>query len=219
MNLNDVIVAAGSRISGGDPYMWDCYGPNANYIEFRDTDGQGYAHAIYDTKNYIVYEIHIEVPGQDQAFRWLNTITKSAYYTEAERRGVDPNLAWDNVGYTHVDTEELILEYLKDIGETYYDNLPIVEDSPTNSFTMPMPGTIGGATITFNETNMNNTYMVNLDVRHLLEVKASSMDEAIKKATHFQETMPKGWGDHDNFDVCWVDTYIVKESAERDINI
>ena len=218
MKLDNIIAATGARISGGDPYMWECYGPNANYIEFRDTDGQSYAHAIYDTKNYIVYEIHIEVPGQSQAFRWLNPITKSAYYTEAERRGIDPNNAWDDVGYTHVDTEELMLEYLKDIGETYYDNLPIVE-SKNESFTMPMPGTLGGATITFKETDMNNTYMVNLDVRHLLEVKASSMDEAIEKATHFQETMPKGWGDHDNFDVCWVDTYIVKESAERDINI
>jgi hypothetical protein len=110
-----------------------------------------------------------------------------------------------------------MLEYLKEIGETYYDNLPIIK-SKSESFTIPMPGTLGGATITFKENDMN-TYMVNLDVRHLLEVKASSMDEAIEKATHFQETMPKGWGDHDNFDVCWVDTYIVKESAERDINI
>lgn len=217
MKLNDIITAAGARVSGGSEYMWECYGPDANYIEFRDTDGQPYAHAIYDTKNYIVYEAHIEVPGQNQAFRWLNPITKHVYYTEAERRGIDPNSAWDDVGYIHVDTEELMLEYLKDIGETYYDNLPIVE-SKSESFTMPMPGTLGGATITFKENDMN-TYMVNLDVRHLLEVKASSMDEAIKKATHFQETMPKGWGDHNDFEVCWVDTYIVKESAERNINI
>jgi hypothetical protein len=217
MKLDNIITAAGARVNGGDPYMWECYGPDANYIEFRDTDGQSYAHAIYDTKNYIVYEVHIEVPGQNQAFRWLNTITKHAYYTEAERRGIDPNLAWDDVGYIHVDTEELMLEYLKDIGETYYDNLPIVE-SKSESFIMPMPGTLGSAKLTFKENNMK-TYMVNLDVRHLLEVTASSMDEAIKKATHFQETMPKGWGDHNDFEVCWVDTYIVKESVEHEINI
>jgi hypothetical protein len=218
MKLSDVITAAGARVSGGDPFMWKCYGENANFIEFRDTDSQGYAHAVYDTENYVVYEIHIEVPGQDQAFRWLNPDFKQAYYAEAVVMRVDPNMAWDEVGYIHVDTEELILEYLKDIGETYYDNLPIIE-SKDESFTMPMPGTLGGATITFKENDMNNTYMVNLDVRHTLEVKASSMDEAIKKATHFQETMPKGWGEHNDFEVCWIDTYIVKESAERETNI
>ena len=57
MKLNDIITAAGARVSGGSEYMWECYGPDANYIEFRDTDGQPYAHAIYDTKNYIVYEV------------------------------------------------------------------------------------------------------------------------------------------------------------------
>lgn len=219
MKLNDVIVAAGARISGGDPYMWDCYGSNATYIEFRDTDGQGYAHAIYDTKTYIVYEIHIEVPGTDQAFRWLNPITKSLYYTEAERRNVNPNNAWDEVGYTHVDTDELILEYLKDIGETYYDNLPIIESNP-ESYTMPMPGTLGSATITFQkEEKIMTTFKVSIDVRHELEVKADNVENALEKARHFQETMPKGWGDHDEFDVTWVDTFVVKEITEREINI
>jgi hypothetical protein len=273
MTLNDVINAAGARISGGDPYMWQCYGSNANYIEFRDTNGAGYAHAIYDTKNYIVYEIHIEVPNTEQCFRWLNPITKHAYYSEAEKRGIDPNNAWDEVGYTHVDTDELILEYLEDIGLGYYNNLPILSskepieevgedgrvgvpleleddelfnimklaheaDMSLNEFVekilreeilriqteekfvLPMPGTIGSAKLVFPENKEESdmkTFKVNLDIRQVIEVDADSMDEAVKKATHFHETMKHTWGEH-NDDISWVDSYPVKQSVEETLS-
>lgn len=124
MKLNDVIMAAGARISGGDPYMWDCFGDEANFIEFRDTAGQGYAHAIYDTVNYTVYEINVTVPDQDVCFRWLNPEFKDAFYSDAENRGVDPDEAWDDVKCTDVDSEARILDHLKTIGECDYSEVP-----------------------------------------------------------------------------------------------
>lgn len=147
MKLLDVIMAAGGRISGGDPYMWKCFGENAQFLEFRDTDGQGYCHCIFDTKTYEVYQIHVEVPlvtneaeTPTQVFLWTDDSVKKAYCDESIARGIEPYVAWDDINYTVVDTEELILEYVKDIGETYYDNLPLV---------LEMPGTIGGAKIVF----------------------------------------------------------------------
>lgn len=62
-----------------------------------------------------------------------------------------------------------------------------------------------------------NQYKVNLDVRYELDVEAETMDKAVEKARAFQATMPTGWGKEDN--VYWIDTLIVKESVERDINI
>ena len=264
MNLNDVITAAGARISGGDPYTWECYGENANFLEFQDVKGKGYAHVIYDTKDYNVYEIHVEVPETEQCFRWLNSKTKEAFYKESERRGVNPNNAWDEVGYIHVETEELILEYLENIGELIYFNLPDIQssaidgkvsvpidlsneemlmlmtkaheaDMTLNQFAekilremierhkqgenliLPMPGTIGGAKIIFEEDNMKK-FTVKLDVRYVLEVDAESMDQAATKAKHFQETMKTGWGEHED-DVIWMDTYAIKESVEQELNI
>jgi hypothetical protein len=123
MKLLDVITSANGRISGGDPFLWDCYGDFSQYLEFRDANGLGYAHCIYDTRTYIVYEIHMEVPQQELPFRWLNDSTRTAYYKEAEARGVEPDFAWDEVGYIHLDTEELALEYLKDIGEGNYEKI------------------------------------------------------------------------------------------------
>ena len=66
---------------------------------------------------------------------------------------------------------------------------------------------------------MTDTYMIKLDVRYELEVRADSVEEALEKARHFQETMPKGWGEQTDFDVCWVDTCVVKEITERTIDV
>ena len=66
---------------------------------------------------------------------------------------------------------------------------------------------------------MTDTYMIKLDVRHELEVRADSVEQALEKARHFQETMPKGWGDHNEFDVSWIDTFVVKEITERTIDV
>ena len=133
MKLLEVIQACHGRVAGGDPYLWSCYGDNAQYMEFRDADGQGYAHCIFDTVTYNVYEIHAEVPGYDQAFRWLDPLTEAGMFAEARQRGVDHTLAWDDVKYVNIGSsdEERILDYLSDIGATYYDNLPVPPEKDT----------------------------------------------------------------------------------------
>jgi len=140
MKLLDVIMAAGGRCSGGDPYQWSCYGTDANYMEFRDVDGQGCSHCIYDTKTYEVYEVYCEVPltsneaeSPEQVFQWVNPLFAKAYLQECQLRNVDPDIAWEDVRYTHVTEEELILTFVKDIGDTYYDDLPIPESKITLS--------------------------------------------------------------------------------------
>lgn len=212
MKLLDVITAAGARTSGGDPYQWNCFGENAQYLEFRDADGNGCSHCIFDTKDYTVYQIHADVPGTDQAFQWTNPQYVMAYINECKSLNIDPDEAWDDVKYTIVNDEETILKYIKDIGETYYDNLPIAgEDEP---FKMEMPGTIGSAKLVFpEEKEMSEQYMVKLDVRFELDVTASSADEALEKARHFQETMRHNWGEGEN--ITWHDKYVVKEAVER----
>lgn len=126
MILMEVIQAAGGRVSGGDPYLWRCYGDHVQCMEFRDVAGSGYAHCIFNTNNYEVREIHVEVPGQDQAFRWIDPDYAQAYLDECEERNVSPNQAWDDVVYNDTD-EKTIITFLKDVGEMYYDDLPIVD--------------------------------------------------------------------------------------------
>jgi len=213
MKLLDVITAAGARTSGGDPYQWKCFGSNAQYLEFRDTDGNGCSHCIFDTKDYTVYQVHADVPGTDQAFQWTNPQYVNAYINESKSNGIDPNEAWDDVKYTIVDSEETILQYVKDIGETYYDNLPILgEDEP---YKMEMPGTMGGAKLVFPEEKEMDEYKVKLDLRFELDVKANSANEALEKARHWQETMKHTWGE--GAGVMWHDKYLIKEAVEKEL--
>jgi len=124
MNLHEIMIAASSRVCGGTEYQWQCYGPDARYIDFCDTDGLEYCSVVFDTKTQTVYELAVVIPGHDQAFIWRHPDFETAYQSECRTRSIEPNTAWDDVMYEVVD-DKTILEYVKDIGETYYDNLPV----------------------------------------------------------------------------------------------
>ena len=60
-----------------------------------------------------------------------------------------------------------------------------------------------------------NQYTVKLDVRYTFDVEANSLEEAVAKATHFQQTMKPSWGE--GSEVIWMDTDVVKEIVEREL--
>jgi hypothetical protein len=124
MTLHEVMIAAKSRVCGGTEYQWQCYGSDARYIDFSDTDGLECSSVVFDTKTQKVYELAVIIPGYHQAFIWRHPDFETAYQSECRARSIEPNVAWDDVLYEVVDNKT-ILEYIKDVGETYYDNLPI----------------------------------------------------------------------------------------------
>lgn len=213
MKLLDVITAAGARTSGGDPYQWNCFGDNAQYLEFRDINGKGYCHCIFDTKDYTVYQVHVDIPEQDRAFQWTNPEYITAFVDESKKLGHNPNEAWDDVMYNNIGDENTMLQYIEDIGNGDYDDIEDINEP----LIMDMPGTIGGAKFIFPEEHKMEHFMVKLDVRYELEVNAKNISEALEKAKYFQETMPKGWGKGE--DVSWLDTVLVKETVERNIDV
>jgi hypothetical protein len=126
MNLLEIISACQARVTGGTEYQWQCYGSNARYMDFADQDGTECISAIFDAINQTVYELHLHVPGYDQAFVWRNPDFESSYVAECIHRKMEPNVAYDSVKYIPVDAETA-LQYTKDIVGTYYDNLPVPE--------------------------------------------------------------------------------------------
>jgi hypothetical protein len=140
-----------------------------------------------------------EVPEQPVAFQWIHPDYKKSY---CEELGEDWNIAWDEVTYTNVITEELMLEYIEDIVNVDYTNLPVIdfkEYFSTNQTT---------------NTTMKQ-YTVKLDVRYTFDVEADSIEDALEKATRFQQTMKSSWGDVP--EVSWMDTEVVKEIVEREL--
>jgi len=63
-------------------------------------------------------------------------------------------------------------------------------------------------------------YNVSIDVRFTFEVEATSMNDALEKATHFQETMKHTWGDNAFTNtVTWMDSYAVKNAVSHDTDL
>ena len=127
MKLLDVIIAAEGRVCGGEKYQWKCYGDYARFMMFADADGLEFCNVVFDTKTYDVYEIELFVPGTDQCFKWLNPESMSSLLQECRVRDIDPMNAWDDVQFAELTDLSMVMEYLKDIAATYYDNLPIYE--------------------------------------------------------------------------------------------
>ena len=154
MKLLDLIIAAEGRISEGSEALWNCWNYEGRYIDFVDRDGLNCCSAIYNTKTFEVQYIHLDVPGNDQAFQWINPTVYDIYVDECKKREVDPNIAWDQLTYINIDSAETMLNYVRDVCATYYDNLPIPGES--EPFVMEMPGTIGSAKLVFPDSEPNS---------------------------------------------------------------
>ena len=80
MKLLELIVAAGGRVAGGEPFGWNSFGPDAWFLDFTDTDGNMFCHGIYDTRTFCVYRVELEQPNGftamaiNQYHRWLPII-------------------------------------------------------------------------------------------------------------------------------------------------
>ena len=115
MFLKDVLEAIQYRFSSGDRYQWKCYGDDAVYLDFKDVQDRPVGSILFDSSTGLVYEITIEVPGESLCYRWISPDFAADYRAETESRNINPNIAWDDVQYTDVDTEKDILEKVEAI--------------------------------------------------------------------------------------------------------
>ena len=195
MNLKSVLEANGSNFTTGDDWGFETF-KNTSHIMFKDHSDRPCGHCIYDNATNMVVYLGAEVPEQPLAFQWIHPDYKNSY---CEELGDDWNIAWDDVTYTNVLTEELMLEYVKNIINLDYSNLPVIDSTEyfsTNKATMKQ-------------------YTVKLDVRYTFNVEAINLGEALAKATHFQQTMKHSWGE--GAEVSWSDTEIIKEIVEHEL--
>lgn len=195
MNLKSVLEVIDHKFTTGDDWGFKTFS-DSSHITFKDQTIRPCGHCIYDNNTNEVLYLGAEVPGQPLAFQWIHPTYKKAYCEELR---TDWNIAWDDVTYTNVLTEELMLEYIENIVNLDYTNLPAIE---FKEYVLTM------------ETIMKQ-YTVKLDVRYTFNVEASTIEEALEKATRFQQTMNPGWGDVP--EVSWMDTEVVKEIAEHDL--
>ena len=119
MNLLEAIESLEGKITGGSEHQWECYGPNARFLDFESE----YAHAslIFDSVNQTVYVAEINDKDNKFAYRWMNPEFKEQYMDECAERGVDPNKAWDEKNWTDLETSDDFLNKANPIirGESF----------------------------------------------------------------------------------------------------
>jgi hypothetical protein len=113
MEMKDWLEAVNYKITSGSEFLWGCYGDSAFDIEsWNQVPNDESASLVFDTKTQQVYEASVYDYANDRAYRWVNPSFKTAYNTEAAERGVDADIAWDDVRFVTIEVEYDFLEKL-----------------------------------------------------------------------------------------------------------
>jgi hypothetical protein len=123
ITVKDFMETVGYRITEGDSYGWQCYGPNAYRLDSWNQDQDGHTVSIvFDTQTQTVCEATAYDYSRERAYRLINPDFRQAYQQEAQERGASANEAWDSVNYVDLETTEDFLAKARAIvAEEDYD--------------------------------------------------------------------------------------------------
>ena len=128
MNLQEFMDAVDCRVCGGSTFQWACY-PNARYMDISDINGNEVGSCLFSTVSQEVYEIEFYVYDDNVAYRWTDLVYAQARNEESASKGLDPAIAYDDVRFSNVESEEEILKLVRSIVHmTYVHSHPLVEE-------------------------------------------------------------------------------------------
>lgn len=193
MKYSKLLAVVNHKSSYAGEYLWESYG-SASIYDLGETDDP-IASAVVangaDASNRDVREITIATDDV-AAYRWRDPDYSKAQSKEAKKRGIDNSIAFDSVRWIEVDSEQEIL-----------DLLAIYAGDATA--THPAMAEHNGS---------KEQFTVKLDHRYVLEVQASGMDEARKKAEQWINSVRRHWDSTTG--IVFIDNYTVKEQVEVD---
>lgn len=98
--FQDFVEIINYEITSGSQYLWKCFGPNARFLDSHK------ASAVFDNVTLEVFSIETEV--DDIQYRWIRPEYIELHGQEAHRRGIDPDIAYDDVKFMNVELNEII---------------------------------------------------------------------------------------------------------------
>lgn len=123
ITLQQFMDAVEYRISEGSNYTWDSFGQTAYCLEsVIDNDVAKYHIGIvFDTTNKTVYEVEAHDYTTHRAYRYTNPLWVDAVRQEAQRRGINYDIAYDSVKFIDLEVEDDWIEKARAIvrGEDY----------------------------------------------------------------------------------------------------
>ncbi len=111
-HLKDFIEAIEYKVTGGSEYQWDCFGPNARYMDCDDNEGLGKYSiiAIFDTVTQQVYCIEVWDYINNREYRWIDKAYIKDHMKACTEHEVDVYESMDGRNYIDLDIAEDILE-------------------------------------------------------------------------------------------------------------
>ena len=107
ITLKEWMEVADYRITEGNDYQWECYGPNAYSLDSWNGDQNGYSFCVYfDTKTQEVYEVQAHDYRNSRAYRLINPVFVKQYKKETKLRQLEFKEAYDDVEYTDLETDD-----------------------------------------------------------------------------------------------------------------
>ena len=108
MNLLEVLASANGQVKGATDYVWDCFGPDAMYLDIGNDDLGHIASVIFDSDDGTVYAFEMFLPQQRRAWRWLDERYQDLFLEACQNNGVNPRIAFDNVPFELTTPAELL---------------------------------------------------------------------------------------------------------------
>lgn len=120
------------KITGGSTYGWNCFGPDARWLDSEDS-GNYSASIVFGGPDHTVFVAEVADLVNNRSYRWINPDYVDVLKQEAADRGVDNSQAWDDVKHTDLETAEDFLEKCSAIvaGDLDYDtriSIPLTLD-------------------------------------------------------------------------------------------
>lgn len=101
------------RITEGDTYGWNCFGPNSYQLSsWNGVHGTGgwSANIVFSTKTQKVYEVTVCDYTNERAYRVINPSKLKKFREESQTRGDCGDQAWDDVDYIDLEADEDFME-------------------------------------------------------------------------------------------------------------
>lgn len=136
LTLKDFMEVIGYRITEGSQYTWNCFGPNAYRLDSWNGDMDGYTvTAVFDTVTQVVYQVEAHDYGNNRSYRLTNLEYLDAFNGECLSKGVDPDIAWDDIRFFDLETVEDFLAKTRAIvaGLDYDTDIEVPVDLDTDT--------------------------------------------------------------------------------------
>lgn len=126
ITIKDFTEAVKYKITGGAEYQWQCFGPNARYLDADSLDDYS-ASIVFDSETQEVYIAEVWDYKKYRQYKLINPAYKEKYIAESNERGVEYDMALENAKFTILETDEDWIEKATAIvaGEEYDNRIEV----------------------------------------------------------------------------------------------